>query len=96
MYITAQYVYNRYKNYEMLADEVVSIVRKIRDNDIKRCNVILDVVKGEVFKCRGFHIYGKEIDGYEKDSYQRLLDYFHAMHPQQIDNLLKAIQTIQE
>jgi hypothetical protein len=95
MYITSSYIFNK-QGQKVTADEVVSIVKRIRDSDLKRSNVILDVVKGEVKKCRNFNLYGKVVNSNDAEppTYQRLLDYFHAHHPQHIDVLLNAISTV--
>ena len=92
MYIVATYYYNRDKNNTMVADEMVSIVKRINTTDMKRSNVILDIIRGEVVKNRGFQLYGKEITDNDNKTYQRLLDYFHSLHPKEMNTVLDAIK----
>jgi c-di-GMP-related signal transduction protein len=71
----------------LIADEVVSLVRNLRKRDLERCNVILDVKKKEVVKCRSFQMHGKLA---ERD-YQTLLEYFIAQYPSQVQQLLNLV-----
>jgi len=75
-----------------IADEVVSLVKNIRNSDIKKCNLILDVKNKSVVKCRSFQINGEVVTG---DNYDTLLEYFHAQYPAQIDALLKAVEHVE-
>src|ERR1700735_760002 len=72
-----------------IADEVVSLVKKLRDNDLKRCNVILNVKRKEVIKCRNFQLNGKLV---EKPDYDTLLEHFKEMYPEPIEKLLEFVQ----
>lgn len=63
-----------------ISDEVVSIVRKLKRNDLTRSNVIIDLKNKSVIKNRDFSI-GKDYDAIYK--------HFHDMYPQQLDELQK-------
>jgi hypothetical protein len=69
-----------------IADEVVSITKKIRDSDLKKCNVILDVKNKEVLKCRNFQMGGQQVTN---PNYQMLLEHFQAMYPNEVGQLLQ-------
>jgi hypothetical protein len=100
MFITASYLRypidpkstskpNSQRKSDMILDEVVSLVKKLRDSDLKRCNVIINVKRQEVVKCRDFQLDGKIV---ENPSYEALLEHFHELYPAQIDELLKLAQ----
>jgi len=94
MFITSYYLFKDYKRNENLADETVSFVRKLRDSDLKRSNVILDMKKKELVKCRSFNLYGKIVNNGDTDvTYQRILDYFHAQHPQEVGSLITLMES---
>lgn len=102
MYITASYLINAVNpkftsqpnfsddpnNY--MADEVVSITRKIRDSDLKKCNVILDVKNKVVVKCRDFQLDGKVV---KEPNFDKLMEHFQEMYPTQIAKLLEIVNT---
>ena len=71
-----------------IADEVVALLRNLKDRDLRKCNVILDVTNKSIVKCRSFLIDGKLADDY---SYDRLLDYFKFQYPTQISALLESV-----
>jgi hypothetical protein len=67
-------------------DESISLVRNIRDNDLKRANLILNLKKKTVVKCREYHKDGVLV---EDTSYEDLLEYFKGIYPEQIELALK-------
>lgn len=101
MYILMTYVYhptdpkqtsqpNFSKNpHNYVADEVVTMSKKIRDTDLKRSNVIINVKRKAVVKSRDFQLMGKIIDD---PSYEVLLGHFAEMYPNQVKELLKLAQ----
>jgi hypothetical protein len=74
-----------------IADEVVSLVKNIRNSDLKKCNVILDVKNKSVVKCRSFIVSGEYVTD---PQYDKLLEYFHGQYPAQVDALLKAVEQV--
>ena len=92
MYIVANYIYYPVKNGKetiTIGDEIVSIVRKLKNTDLKRSNLILDVVNKEVLKCRSFMIDNREVTD---PTYDMLLEHFQKSHPNEINALLKLIE----
>ena len=76
MYIIISYVFNDHKSNKVVADEIVTFAKRLKDNDLKRAYVILDLTNKELVKCRSFSLYGKVLNNGEPDvTYQRLLDY---------------------
>jgi hypothetical protein len=76
-----------------IADEVVSLVKHIRNSDLKKCNVILDVKNKSVVKCRSFQINGEVIT---EPDYTTLLGYFGSQNPEQIKILLQSVDQPKE
>lgn len=76
-----------------VADEVVAIVKNLRDTDRKQANVILDTKKLTVIKCRDFQINGIVVHDPE---YKTLWDYFYEQHPKECALILKANSIAQE
>jgi hypothetical protein len=72
-----------------IADEVVSLVKHIRNSDLKKCNVILDVKNKSVVKCRSFQMYGEVVTD---PDYTKLLEYFEGQYPEQIKLLLQSVE----
>jgi hypothetical protein len=97
MFITCSYVFSK-DGKDNIVNESVAIVRKLKDKDLKTANVILDVIHGEVLKCRTFSLYGKIVNSNDAEppSYQRLLDHFNSQHPEEVGVLLNAIQTMKK
>ena len=92
MYITISYLFRK-KNGQNIADETVAFVRRLRNNDLKRANVILDMKNKDLVKCRDFNLYGKVVNTNDENvTYQRLLDYVHAAHPQEVDAILTVME----
>jgi hypothetical protein len=103
MFITATYIYNpinphatSQKNYSsnksnMIVDEIISITKNIRNSDLKKCNVIIDIFNENVIKCRDFMMDGKIVSN---PDYIVLLNYFKQQHPRQIEPLLTAMNTV--
>lgn len=94
MHITATYFYRPQKTNSqtvMVTDEVVSFVKNLRDSDLKRCNVIIDVINQEVLKCRSFMIDGEIVKNPE---YHTLIEYFQRNHPTEVGTLLKAVENL--
>lgn len=96
MFITCTYLLQNHSTNarEETIDEVVSIVKNIRTSDLKKCNVILDVVKGTIVKCRDFHLGHKILNTVDNPDYRTVLDYFQATHPKEIGALLNIIETL--
>ena len=73
--------------------ETFSFVKNLRDSDLKQANVILDVIKLSVVKCRDFKINGNVV---VDPDYKTLWDHFYSVNPTELDMILKAINTPQE
>ena len=101
MYITATYLmhpvdpkHTSAPNYSknkanFIADEVVSLTKKLRNSDLIRCNVIIDIKNETVIKCRDFQLNGEVVQNPE---YKPLFDHFREMYPQQIVMLVDMIK----
>ena len=87
MFLTATYTKPQYNS--ELRDENVAIVRNLRNNDLTRANLILDLKKKEVKKCRNYQQDGKII---ENPEYSELFNYFHEQYPQQLDIALQLVE----
>ena len=79
---------NFWRNPEnFIADEVVSLTKRLRTSDLKKCNVILDIKKNDVIKCRDFQVNGELVTD---RNYDKLLTYFRRQYPEQIEKFLLA------
>ena len=93
MYITSVYIItpvnpkatSRLKYWDnpnnFVADEVVSITRNLNDSDLKRANLILDLEKKEVLKCRRYQLDGKMVT---EPNYVALLASLRSTYPNQV------------
>jgi len=70
-------------------DETVALIRNIRNTDLRRANVILNLRTQEVVKCRQYRI-GQEV--VVNPEYGKLLAFFHDIYPNEIDAALKIAQ----
>jgi hypothetical protein len=89
MFLTSTYVQTRHDHDGKT--ENVGLVRNIRLTDLKRSNIILDLKKKEVVKCRDYQKEGKVINSGDS-SYDELFNYFYASYPKQIDMALEVIK----
>jgi hypothetical protein len=97
MFITSTYMYQNHthNNEKATVDEVISIVKNLRDSDLKKCNVILDILTGTIIKCRNFRLYDEIfVNSLNAPDYQRILNYFQSVHPKEIELLLGSIQQL--
>lgn len=95
MYLTAQYVmkptgimstsakgfWSNPHNYHF--EERVQITRHLRDSDLKGANVILDLARKEVMKCRA----RKEDPISAKQTYDEIYDYFYTHYKEYLDKV---------
>ena len=88
MFLTATYTKPQYNS--ELRDENVAIVRNLRNNDLVRANLILDLKKKEVKKCRDYQKDGELV---EVPDYVELLEYFRNQYPQQIEMAIKIAES---
>ena len=63
-------------------DEVVTVAKKIKTNDIQTCNVIMDYKEKKIDKCV---IEGKRVDS----DWERLDSYYRQLYPNIIERLEK-------
>lgn len=72
-----------------ISNEVISFVRNLRLNDLKRSSLILDLKNKKVVKCRA---YKKDGTIYNDADYDQLFNYYYNTHTEQIDEVLRVIQ----
>lgn len=64
-------------------DEVVTVSKQVRDQDVQTCNVILDYAQQRVVKCV---IEGKKVD----TDWPRLVAYYRDIYPEIDQQLSKT------
>lgn len=67
-------------------DEVVTVTKRIKTNDLQTCNIIMDYKDKKVDKCV---IEGKRLDS----DWERLDSYYRQLYPSIIERLEKEAST---
>ena len=83
-------------NSKLIQEETISIVKRVNTTDTKRSNVILDLAKETVVKCRSYAINNVAVI---TPDYHELLEHFRSLHPEVIDlaiQLSKPVTTIND
>jgi len=87
MFLTATYLKRSYNS--ELKEESVAIVRNMRLTDLKRANLILDLKKKEVVKCRDYQQDGKVVT---EPNYDNLFNSFYVQYPKQLDMAMNLVK----
>jgi len=67
-------------------DEVIVLAKRIRMKDLQRANLILDLTKKEVVKCRKYY---KDTKLVKDPTYQEMFEYMKSLYPRQVEEALK-------
>jgi hypothetical protein len=87
MFLTSTYLKRSHDS--DMKEENVAIVRNMRLTDLKRSNLILDLKKKEVVKCRDYQMeVGKVV---ENPNYDDLYNHFHAQYPDHLDAAINVL-----
>lgn len=87
MFLTSTYFTTNHN--DMGKEENVAIIRNIRNNDLKRANIVLDLEKKLVVKCRDYRKDEKLING--NQDYDDLYNYFYSLYPKQLDAAMESL-----
>lgn len=75
----------------IMADETVAFVKNLKDSDLKRCNVILDIENKEIIKNRG---YIENNEFVSNPSYDQIIAYLSKQYPDTVPSLVSSIHSI--
>jgi hypothetical protein len=94
MFLTATYlispITHQFSNDDnnIQRSEMVQLVNKVKNRDLKTANIILDIDNKQVLKCRTSKDNGTIFDGSE--SFDEIYKYFYDQHRDTIDRVLKV------
>jgi hypothetical protein len=74
-------------------EEVVGFVRNLQYTDLRQANVILDLKKSEIIKCRATKNNPVTPGGQKEQSFDEIFQYFYSNYSQYFDRMLPEATT---
>lgn len=88
MFLTSTYYITSHDS--DMKDENVAIIRNLRNNDLKRASIILDLENKTIVKCRDYQKEDKLLN--DIPDYDEVYNYFYTLYPTQLDTVVNYLK----